>query len=140
MCLVPKQNWFRKTFHMKPKIKIARKNIKVYKLLECSSGRLFSYFFTWYEWELNKIQASPIVITTQKYAIKETTNVLQRWIIEQGLHSYLDPNMCISIKRFPSLIKSNLYNAIIPKGSHYIIGDEGDIVSDRLIITNKYKE
>ena len=131
MCLVPKLNWFRRLFRMKPKIRIAEEDIKVYKLLTMSFGRYWSFFFSSYEWKLNKPQKEPIIF--------RKTEVYKHWVIDNGLYSYINFYKSSFIINFPSLVETNLYNAIIPKGSHYIIGDFGDIVSDQLIIIDKYK-
>ena len=68
------------------------------------------------------------------------TEVYKHWVIDNGLHSYINFYKSSSIINFPSLVETNLYNAIIPKGSRYVIGDSGDIVSDQLIIIDKYKK
>ena len=36
--------------------------------------------------------------------------------------------------------KWNCTNAIIPKGSKYYIGENGDIVSNQMMITGRYKD
>lgn len=54
--------------------------------------------------------------------------------VDVGFHSFTIPTHGIFSHSL------DLYNAIIPKGSHYIIGEDDCIVSDQLIITSKYQQ
>lgn len=52
--------------------------------------------------------------------------------VNVGFHSFTIP----TCEMFPF---GTLYNAVIPKGSRYLVGNNNDIVSDQLIIIDKYK-
>ena len=122
MCLQVKLNWFQKLFKITPRLKIAKHDIKVYKLLR-EGEKLESPFFPQI-WTPGKLATSPIIIVKG----------IGRCFVEIGFHSLLDPE-----DKFPWAIVQ-MYNAVIPKGSFYLIGDFGDIVSDQLIITSRYEE
>lgn len=126
MCLMVKRNWFRDLFKITPKLKVARKDIVVYKYLSQDLHGLISpiYFQRWRSGEC--YTSTPIVIKRMKRI---------GYLVETGFHSYTKPR--------PFHLGTHLgklYNAIIPKGSRYIIGEEDCIVSNQLIITGKYND
>lgn len=126
MCLMVKRNWFRDLFKITPKLKVAKKDIVIYKYLSQDSAGLMSpvYFQRWCLGEC--CTSTPIVIKRMRHV---------GYVVETGFHSYTKPRPFHLGRHL-----GELYNGIIPKGSHYIIGEEDCIVSDQLIITSKYRQ
>ena len=123
MCLVVRRNWFQRLFNIKVKPKTAKKDIEVFKYLEPGcQGILFSPVYD-QEWRLGEVEKTNLVIEKDNF-------------VTLGFHSYLVPRP----NHLPCFNHLELYNAIIPKGSHYIKGDNSDIVSDQLMIIDKYKK
>ena len=85
------------------------------------------YFQRWYLGQ--RCTSTPPIITI----IKGVRRI--SYFVETGFHSYIKPRPFHLGKHL-----GELYNGIIPKGSHYIIGEDDCIVSDQLIITGKYKK
>lgn len=132
MCLIVKQNWFRSLFRMKPRIRTAKKDIVVYKLLaeDRVHDELASYYYTNFHWSIGKVYSSPLVVEKDKYY----------YFVEKGFHSFLSkPSHDHILFYFPPLhpFFQALYKAIIPKGSKYIIGEKDEVVSDHLKIVER---
>lgn len=126
MCLIAKQNWFQRLLNTTPKVKVAEEDINVYKVLRQDAYGLRSPCYC-YKWCLGKLEQSLMIIEKTK------SNLL--YYVNVGLHSYTIPTYGIFSHSY-----GTLYNAIIPKGSRYIIGEDNCIVSDQLIITGKYQQ
>lgn len=132
MCLVVKQNWFQTLFRMKPKIRTAKKDIVVYKLLaeDRVHNELASYYYTNFHWSIGKVYSSPLVVEKDK----------SYYLVGKGFHSFLNkPSHDHILFLFPPSYPffQALYKAIIPKGSKYIIGEKNEIVSDHLKIVER---
>jgi hypothetical protein len=106
-------------------IKIAKKDIPVYKILynvDENTGdapyQLFRYERGWHYYQEGKYPFSIEIVPRTTY-----WNIM----VEEGLHSYI---------RKPSILDilgDRVVKMYIPKGAKYILGRSGDIVSDQLI-------
>lgn len=113
-----------------PYKRIAEKDIFVQKLL--TYPHRYSPFFFFEEWIPNQLKTSEIGKITQ--------NPLGEYCIDEGIHS----SKCIlrvDIKTYIAgriILKPasdcKVYKAFIPKGSEYYVNDEGEYVSNQLII------
>ncbi len=117
------------------KAKLALKDIVVYKVL---SEGLTSPIMYWYEYVLDTIHVSGMSHTS----IYKWYDGRPLFSVEKGLHSFRNifaaRRLCKSeIKYNTRCCKFYVYKAIIPVGSYYYIGNNNDIVSDRLIIKRK---
>lgn len=124
-----------------PKLEVAEEDIPVKKILLNDSGSLRSPIFSGTEWKLNVIEVIELDKVNYHYLSKTFT-------VEHGFHSCEDihknnryfahswVNKCLS---YLFTIDSNedVFNAIIPKGSKYYKNEEGDYVSDKLMIIGK---
>lgn len=54
-------------------------------------------------------------------------------IVEKGIHAIIDSSDARYAKAV-MLSGNKMFEAVIPKGAHYYIGDMGDIVADRMIV------
>lgn len=77
-----------------------------------------------------------------KYDIEETITDNCSLEIEDGIHAYTSfGNAAIGLALFdwPGMEnpRDTLHKAVIPKGAHYFIGENGNIVSDKMIIYKK---
>ena len=119
-----------------PKEKIAKKDIKVQKILyEKSNGELFSPCYPYQNW---KVYKEGIKL---KLSVKNIENCL--YTIDEGYHSVkkivIQNDNCFTEGRFGRLsnfmAKSALYricNFIIPKGTKYYINIDNEIVSETI--------
>ena len=106
------------------KIKTSKHNIKVWKLIhKCGNTYITPCVFR-------------PVSKEMKFPIYQSE--VNEGLIYHGIHSFTST---FAIKEFLAGINSHNFiyvKAIIPKGTKYIIGRENDIVSERLILEDKY--
>lgn len=105
-----------------PGFLIAKRDIKIYKVLYEFKGQYFSPYHNM-EYVPNVEYSSDLVEikTNEKY-----------FTVRNGLHSY---GQLRDLKRMHKGESYVIFKGIIPKGSRYARGTFGDIVSDKLIIT-----
>lgn len=123
MCLRIRKTLWNKVF--KPKYKLAKKDIPVYKILIHKRNGDWESPYQDYPYTLGVTMVSPLETLTRK-----SLN------LELGLHAFRNIN---------TVRRSLLYNAtrhvvlkaIIPKASLYIKGVGGDIVSNQLIVSEE---
>lgn len=118
--------------------KILTEDLITFKLLFVKKGVLYSYYMN-FEYECNKIYSQKLEIDFSNQSI----------IISKGFHSYsADCNVvvkncyglvdisfgdrCICVT-FPDVLQK----CIVPKGSTVYINDIGEVVSDKIILTEK---
>ena len=132
--------WTSKTI---PVRRIAKNNIKVYKILYKVGNIIKSPVFNEFAWEIG-VDFS--ISSTRLYTVKSG----ELYYIDEGFHSLKD----VPIKKgfYWYTPKTNymlfgidehtdtLFECIIPKGSAYYINSNGEIVSDHLKIVKKYKK
>lgn len=117
------------------KAELALKDIVVYKVLD---KRLRSPVMYWYKYILNIVHVSNMY---HKLAFN-TYDKGPLFSVGEGLHSFINKSAahirCKQENEYNGKSrKFYIYKAIIPVGSYYYIGDDNDIVSDRLIIKRK---
>lgn len=132
MCLIVKRSKFNKFIEHKlkvlfiPKPKRARKDIKVFKVLELNGLFLHSPYYDKDKcWAINWVYKSDIRgdVSFQEDSFH---SIIQ---VSQGFHAYVTLVNAILYKDYV------VCEAIIPKGSRYYLGMQGDIVSNQLKIT-----
>ena len=112
-----------------PYKRIAEKDIFVQKLL--TYPHMYSPFF-FEEWIPNQLKTAKIGEITQ--------STLGEYCINEGIHS-AKSILRINIRTYISgrttlnpTVDCKVYEAFIPKGSEYYVNDEGEYVSNQLII------
>ena len=121
-----------------PQKLVAKRDIPIVKIL---APNMCAYFFRGFQYDLNKRYLTKLE--------KPKWNLLHdNYIINHGFHSYskkvkmaIDedyihvfyPSCGVYMTVYSSV--ANIVNGIIPKGSHYYLNDDGEYVSDSIIIT-----
>lgn len=103
------------------KVKIAEKDIIVYKRLKIQGNRLLSPY-TFFEYKLNK-----------EYTVKTKLSDKTLREVNRGLHAYQTEQKAKDTK-YPS---DAIYIAKIPRGAIYKLGTNDDIVSNKLKVIKK---
>lgn len=121
------------TYQRKPKL--ALKDIVVYKVL---NKELKSPIMYWYKYILDTIHVSGMSHTF----VFNCYDGRPLFSVEKGLHSFRNKSaahtLCKNLNEYRGRrYRFYIYKAIIPMGSYYYVGDDNDIVSDRLIIKRK---
>ena len=138
MCLTIKT-----TFHKKDKPLVAECSILVYKMLERYVGK-----------EYNNRYHTPFVGKTinfcdeggNMYFYKTTRLQKSEYdsdkCISKGIHSFIDKQTAIDEVNWydERLYRMSMHYAIIPKGSKFFIGSDGDIVSTNLVVFKRKKD
>lgn len=132
MCLAGRKNWFQRNLGFKLKPKKAKEDIVVYKLLAVTSlGRLVPPYRDYMEYRLGELYKSELDVYP---------NISSRFFhVEKGLHSFTDLKEPLRRVRDCTWQKMAVYTAVIPKGSKYYVGTCDEIVSDQLIVIDKYQ-
>lgn len=134
MCLVVKNKW-----HKDGKPLIAEEDLPVFKVLHKDIRRGLE----------TPIRGYPIVFTDVKATMESELSVIKSigfkksigfrnlYLCYKGIHAYINRLSSGELKwKFP-IGNVFVYKAIIPKGTEYLIGDDGDIVSTKMIIFDK---
>ena len=123
MCLTINKHYHKQPF----KAKIAKEDIKIYKVLDTKLKKLKSPYKN-FKWKLNEVFTSDLIFDEFYYSYE----------INEGLHSFSKINK--NTKDYFYLLKwdsCKLFEGYIPKGSNYFIGKNNEIVSDQLILTKE---
>ena len=135
MCLTIKD-----TFHKKGKPLVAERSILVYKMLERYAGKKYnSLYHTPY-------MGTPINFCDEgdnMYFYKTTRLQKDSIYINKGIHSFSDKKTAIdevNMYNEGELYRMSMHYAVIPKGSKFYIGDDGDIVSTNLVVFKRKKD
>lgn len=131
MCLVGNKNW-RQTilpFLFKVKPSIATEDITVYKILERYSLTSEKWYspYRGVRYILGKSYRSDLEIYQRSSKLTFT--------VEEGLHAYTSLEKAMSMSSYRSHLE--VFKAIIPKGSEYLIGEHNEIVSNHLVVVQK---
>ncbi len=130
MCLVINKKFHKSWLFSRPKPLVAKTNIPVFKILLPIRNLYITPF-----------QRARVFFDADGVAEgKKTALGLQHrrfegeswWEVNEGYHSYTN-----SIDGKAALVDTpsgSIFNAVIPKGSLYYIGENGDVVSDQLVI------
>lgn len=131
--------------YTRPKMKLATEDIPVEKILKVSGLKICSPLFKDTEWKLNEKKAT-------KLDDPIPLNSSFKYHVDQGFHScreiILIPEPSIPFTSSSTWINGKnilfsrdndeyVFEAIIPHGSRYYVNDEGDYVSDQLVILRK---
>lgn len=112
-----------------PKPNIAESNMIVYKVLERVKGELIAPFRR-NNYVIGRLYEA-------KFGIKRVADWKSHGFeIEEGLHAFVDPNSSIAQEVKSRSDNNVILYAKIPKGSEYFLGTDGDIVSNKLIVSN----
>lgn len=109
-----------------PEIKVAEKDIVVYKRLKLDREILCSPYYLKI-WSLGKLET----LESSLYLENINTEDDNYYVVDQGFHAHLYVEDAI---HYPGTV---VYKAIIPKGSEYIIGECNEVVSNQLILIRK---
>ena len=142
MCLSVNLN-FHKVKNDKPIALVAKQSILVYKMLEVKNN----HYRTPY---MNKAvnfddEYGMFFYKTTRFSINRTYFYKKyHYDVSRGIHSFFDFDKAKHTNYFlQSLGVSNIHYAIIPKGSKFYIGTDGDIASSNLVVfenETKYNE
>ena len=128
MCLIISKVYHKEDNNRNVKCFVAKEDILAYKCLDCEDGVYYTPF-----------QYMPIVFTKGKYAYNKVNMPKSKceWndTIGVGIHAYSTKNAAIALsKSFYWGNGTSMHYAVIPKGSNFYIGNNGDIVSNNLIV------
>ena len=129
---------------VKPVKKVAKEDIKVYKILRKYGNRITSPVRKTMEWEIGKL------VDLRKPLYYRGGNICNAWILKEGFHSLIDcpvlvPTYCgkeWTIEKNDKCLfqcdrGESVYECVIPAGSTYYENEYGEVVSDRLIVLKK---
>ena len=126
MCLLTSTIYHKKDENNVIKCFVAQEDILVYKCLDCDYGQYSTPF-----------RYMPIVFTKGKYVYNEVNMYEIAYCgkysgaaINVGIHTYSTKAVAM-VSKFHY---SKLHYAVIPKGSNFYIGIDGDVVSNNLIV------
>lgn len=111
-------------YNKKPRPFVAKKPIKVYKVLD---GMYSPYRRFRWQRGYNYYEDQPLIVGVD----------YRLFIIGKGLHAYQSRDDAHGSFAYSST--SRIVEMIIPKGAKYFLGDNGDIVSDKLNFPAKKK-
>ena len=128
MCLITSHFYHKENSKHNVKCLVAKEDILVYKCLDCEDGVYCTPF-----------RYMPIVFTKGKYVYNKVNMPKSKceWndTIGVGIHAYSTKNAAIALsKSFYWGNGTSMHYAVIPKGSNFYIGNNGDIVSNNLIV------
>lgn len=117
-----------RNFKKMPKPFIADKDIYCFKYLT-RSGNFDIKFFTPFFCEEVVFDAKGMAVMEsdvkkRKYPFSIWSEVLNEYNVDNGIHSYTTQTPMAAI----------VFDAVIPKGSMYYIGQDNDLVSEKLIV------
>ena len=135
MCLIISKVYHKKDNNYNVKCLVAKEDILVYKCLDCLDGKYYTPF-----------QYMPIMFTKGKCVYNKVNMPKSKcyWndTIGVGIHAYSTKVKAIMVakdfhktaKDFHKTNGTSMHYAVIPKGSNFYIGNNGDIVSNNLIV------
>ena len=117
-----------KKFHKNNKPLKAEKDIRVYKCLDIQFGITTPFMYHPIKFD----EEGKCILTSGE--LKPTSEDT----INKGIHAYRTKNdAIITCLMFPET-GTTAFKATIPKGTKYFIGNNGDIVSEKMIIYNEF--
>lgn len=129
MCLYIHPRYHKKNIFNHYKPLVAKENILVYKWLH----RIGDVYITPFLYERVPLSCGQALLSVKKFKVIYFSGDIVS--VNQGIHAktvnekHLDKDDLDGIKRF-----AEEHLAVIPKGARFYIGDEQDVVSDRLFI------
>ena len=130
MCLIISKVYHKEDNNRNVKCFVAKEDILAYKCLDYKNGKYYTPF-----------QYMHIVFTKGKYIY---TNVYMKkktfckmdegGYVWSGIHAYRTMSRAFAVSSFYEFDGTYMHYAVIPKGSNFYIGNNGDIVSNNLIV------
>lgn len=99
---------------------IATKDITVYKIVTFDTESCNSLYRN-FKYQYNKLYTTSFTIQASDYT----------FYINEGFHSYKTKTKACEINKY---FREFIVKCIIPKGSHYYINSDDEVVSDKIII------
>ena len=131
------------TFHKKEKLIVAERSILVYKVLERYFGKEYNnkYHTPFIGKSINFNPDDGMYFYKNTQIKKELfgSDEHKQKLITNGIHSFTDKQFAIDYCH-NSLYRQSMHYAIIPKGSNFYIGCDGDIVSTNLVVFKRKKD
>lgn len=139
MCLCVDLN-YHKVKKEKPIALVAKQTILVHKMIEIDGRKLFTPY-SCMPINFNDDEYGMFFYKTTRFSFEEYA--MKKYYVIKGIHTFAEIEDAEDSLRFLSTnCGSNvkLYNAVIPKGSKFFIGKDGDIASSNLVVfKNKTK-
>lgn len=111
-----------KKFHKNNKPLKAEKDIRVYKCLDVNQFGITTPFMYY---PIN-FEEGKCILTSRKLKVTSEDTIIE------GIHAYCTKERAtVTSSMFPET-GTTIFKAFIPKGTKYFIGDNGDIVSEKL--------
>ena len=131
MCLVTSTFYHKKDNNRNVKCFVAKEDILVYKCLDCEDGVYCTPF-----------RYMPIVFTKGKYVYNKVKmsqkigcGIRENAVVSKGIHAFSTRGNAIKlVKFFYDVNGTSMHYAVIPKGSNFYLGSQGDVVSNNLIV------
>ncbi len=127
----------------KPRPFTAKKPIKVYKVLDGSYSpyRSFRWVKGYYYYEDEPLEVKgQFTLWNQQLGFFEqfeqpvsSNRYSARFSIERGLHAWQSKHIAYNSYTYHIRTNARIVEMIIPKGAKYFLGDDGDIVSDKIL-------
>lgn len=123
------------TFHKKSKSLKAKQSILVYKVLEKDNVSKNKYCTPYKKMAINFNEYDGMFFYKNTRMVRSENE----YFILNGIHSYFDDMIA---KREVQIFKHwyTMHYAVIPKGSKFYIGNDGDIVSTNLVVFRTKKD
>lgn len=135
------------TFHKKEKSLVAEQNILVYKVLERYVGKEYNNkYHTPYQGKRINFNPNDGMYFYKNTRIKKElfgSDGRKQKLITNGIHSFTDKQVAVNevvMYSNNSTYRQSMHYAIIPKGSNFYIGIDGDIVSTNLVVFRTKKD
>ena len=133
MCLSVNLN-YHKVEDNKPIALIAKQSLLVYKVLSSTDGVHYHTPFQYQSINFDD-KYGMFFYETTKFSIFEDLDY--EYNVTCGIHSFMDIHIANLVKKYfqkRSIIRIVIRHAIIPKGSKFYIGVDGDVVSNDLVV------
>lgn len=142
---------FHKVKNNKPIALVAKQSILVYKVLEVKNKHYYTPYmlkFANFDDEYGMFFYKTTRFSIDRVRFFDQGREYREYLVARGIHSHIDlakANCTISYLKILCDLNAipNIHYAIIPKGSKFYIGTEGDIVSSNLVVFEneaKYNE
>ena len=82
----------------------------------------------------NKNRIAELVSDIENEALPFTYEIYSNFSVEHGIYSYVRENGREMVLNVFRTVPSTLFKAIIPRGAMYYVGQDSDLVSNRLLI------
>ena len=147
MCLAVNLD-FHKVKNDKPIALVAKQSILVYKVLEVKNNHYYTPYMLKsanFDDEYGMFFYKTTRFSIDRVRFFDQGREYREYNVSRGIHSYIDLAKANYSKIYFEIMigLTNIHYAIIPKGSKFYIGAEGDIASSNLVVfenETKYNE